>query len=47
MKRRIEPLREPQIKEVSGTCSVLTSCQKLLLKSNVKRESLVESTCIV
>ena len=46
--RRMEPPQEPQMKQVSGTCSVLISCHKLLLKLHVKRggNSLVESTLV-
>jgi len=46
--RRMEPPQEPQMEEVSGTCSVLIYCHKLLLKLHVKRgsNSLVESTFV-
>ena len=44
--RRVEPPLENLRKEVSGACSVLISCHKLLLKLHVKRvsNSLVEKS---
>ena len=46
--RQVEPPMETLRKEVSGACSILISCHKLLLKLHVMRvsNSLVENTFV-
>ena len=48
LERQMELPQEAQMKEVSGACSVLFSCHKLLLKLHVKSgsNSLVKSTLV-